>query len=61
MGTWCVEYGSQPSQRPSASIIRNRLNEDVDNWGESIIPPPSVQRHQRCRYFVHIEGEGFYS
>lgn len=63
MSAWCAEYGPQPSKRPSASIILNRLNEDVDKWGESIIPPVSVQRHrdQSCGYFAHVEGEGFCS
>ena len=61
MSAWCVEHGSQPSRRPSASVILNQLNEDVDNWGESIMPPASVQRHERCRYFMHVEGEEFCS
>jgi len=54
VSAWCVEHGSQPSQRPSASIILDQLNEDVDDWGESILPPPSVQRHERCRSFAHV-------
>jgi len=53
VATWCVEHGSQPSKRPSTSIILGRLNEDVDKWEKSIIPPALVQKGMRS---VYVEG-----
>ena len=37
--TWVAERWSQPSKRPSTSIVRSRLNGDLHNWGKSIVPP----------------------
>ena len=50
VSTWCAEYGSQPSKRPSTSVVLDRLGEDVHNWGKSIIPPTPVQKgaSQKC-------------
>lgn len=42
--TWRTEYGSRPSGRPPTSIILDQLNEDVCDWGGSIIPPALVER-----------------
>ena len=41
--TWLEEQGSEPSKRPTTSIILDRLREDVHNWGKSVTPPALVQ------------------
>lgn len=41
--TWLAEQGSQPPKRPQTSTIRDRLNEEVKNWGTLIVPPPVAE------------------
>ena len=54
METWLVEHGSQPRKRPKTSTIRDRLNEEVNNWGTLIVPPPVVENTvDDSRYFLH--------
>ena len=36
MKTWDTEDGPKSQKRPSASIVRDRLQEDVDEWGKSV-------------------------
>ena len=36
--TWDTEDGPKSQKRPSASIVRSRLQEEVDEWGDSIVP-----------------------
>lgn len=50
VGTWSVEHGSQSSKRPSATIVRDRLREDVRNWGKSVVPltPVRSQNGHSC-------------
>ena len=35
---WVAERGMQLQRRPSASIVLDRLKEDIDHWGKSIVP-----------------------
>ena len=48
MATWLEEHGPEPPKRPPTSTIRNRLNEEVNNWGKSIVPP--VANTDRASY-----------
>ena len=38
VATWVVHYAQKPQERPSVSTVLTRLQECVDDWGESIIP-----------------------
>ena len=35
---WVVERNMKTPRRPVASIVLGRLKEDVNHWGESIVP-----------------------
>lgn len=52
--TWCVEYGSQPSKRPSATTVLHLLKGEPHNWGKSMIPPQLVQPQNRCRCSTYL-------
>ena len=43
MATWVEQYAQKPCERPSASTVLARLEECVDDWWESIIPPISEE------------------
>ena len=56
--TWLVEQASQPSKRPSTSIIRDRLTEDVrhqENWENPVAPPVPVRRGT-CSISIRVNG-----
>ena len=38
MATWVVEDGPESKRRPSAPVVLDRLQKDVDHWGKSIVP-----------------------
>ena len=48
VATWLEEHGPEPPKRPRTSTIRDRLNEEVNNWGKSIVPP--VENTDRAGY-----------
>ena len=56
MATWLEEHGSELTKRPQPSTIRDRLNEEVNNWGKSIVPPRPVENTDGMAY--HPWGDG---
>jgi len=36
--TWDAEDGPKSQKRPSVSIVRDRLREDVSEWGKLVAP-----------------------
>ena len=51
---WLPEHGSQPLKRPQTSIIRDLLNEEVNNWGTLIVPPSVAENTvDDSRPFLH--------
>jgi len=50
MAMWVVQRAQEPQGRPTACTVLEQLEERVDHWGRSIIPPPeSWQENGRCR------------
>ena len=57
VSTWSVEHRSQPSKRPSATTVLDRLREGVHSWGKSITPATLAQLQNRRTCSMYPEGD----
>ena len=53
--TWDTEDGPKSQKRPSVSIVRGRLQEDVSEWGKSVVPlSPEGGAYPMCRIIAIV-------
>lgn len=55
--TWLTECASQPSKRPQIPTIIERLENDVHDWGKTIIPPAPVRKERSAEGVASDQSE----